>query len=139
MALNYPRMNTSNEAIDQLIELIAEAHEEVPSALQELASEKGEKFNEACNAVGIRVARRFIAGDLDFGDADYVMNWVWFHIVMNWDGVEGSLSIPQPAFDIYEAFDAGEWNHGEPDVDPVKKYTIPELADILANLPEGGA
>lgn len=44
----------------------------------------------------------------------------------------GENQVPEPFFEIYEAFDAGEF-HRKPDKtdDPVAEFTDPLLADIV--------
>ncbi|MBV4467716.1 hypothetical protein [Pseudomonas siliginis] len=81
------------------------------------------------NQLAISVARLFITGCRDFHYCDEVMN-----IVIS-DIVDLSLyaEMPEPAFSIYQAFDAGEYWHSGDDreVFPWERWTRPELERIL--------
>lgn len=81
------------------------------------------------NQLAISVARLFITGGRDFHYCDEVMN-----IVIS-DIVDLSLyaEMPEPAFSIYQAFDAGEYWHSGDDreVFPWERWTRPELERIL--------
>jgi hypothetical protein len=71
------------------------------------------------------IAREFTSGRLRFIDADAVANFLW---------AESAFSLSGFAKDVFLAFDDGEFlpsgdSHG---TDPVKKYTRPQLLDLLA-------
>jgi hypothetical protein len=84
------------------------------------------------NQVAIAMARQFLAGTRDFHACDEVMNSLFSDIVDL--GVREEM--PEPAFSIYLAFDAGEhWHTGDTrDVLPWERWTRPELERILGAL-----
>ncbi|MBS4081010.1 hypothetical protein [Pseudomonas rustica] len=87
------------------------------------------------NQLAISVARLFITGARDFHYCDEVMNIVIRDIV----DLSLHADMPQPAFSIYQAFDAGEYWHSGDDrnVFPWEKWTRPELDRILCEVNGG--
>lgn len=87
------------------------------------------------NQLAISVARLFITGARDFHYCDEVMNIVISDIV----DLSMHADMPQPAFSIYQAFDAGEYWHSGDDryVFPWEKWTRPELEIILWEVNDG--
>jgi hypothetical protein len=77
-------------------------------------------------------ARLFVTGTRDFHYCDEVMNIVISDIV----DLAMHAEMPQPAFSIYQAFDAGEyWHSGDQrDVFPWENWTRPELERILGGI-----
>lgn len=92
------------DAIDKFIARVSEDTGRGHDEFRELLTSTGLQFDECCNQVALRVARQFDSGDLSYNDGDAAMNVVWAGIV---DTLEDS-PMPEPAFAIYEAFDAGE-------------------------------
>ncbi|QAX85416.1 hypothetical protein C2E19_16825 [Pseudomonas sp. DTU12.3] len=87
------------------------------------------------NQLAISVARLFLTGTRDFHYCDEVMNIVIGGIV----DLSMRTDMPQPAFSIYQAFDAGEYWHSDDDRDvfPWEKWTRPELERILCEVDDG--
>lgn len=87
------------------------------------------------NQLAISVARLFLTGARDFHYCDEVMNIVIGDIV----DLSMHTDMPQPAFSIYQAFDAGEYWHSDDDRDvfPWEKWTRPELERILCEVDDG--
>jgi len=84
------------------------------------------------NSLALLVANRFNAQSLSYEDADSAINLVWHAMVS--DSIEqgeGS-SFANPAYAIYEAFDEGEYDHGDGE-DPIETYTKPRIKEILKN------
>ncbi|RRW68963.1 hypothetical protein EGJ53_04340 [Pseudomonas fluorescens] len=81
------------------------------------------------NQLAISVARLFITSGRDFHYCDEVMNIVISDIV----DLSLDAEMPEPAFSIYQAFDAGEYWHSGDDreVFPWERWTRPELERIL--------
>ncbi len=77
----------------------------------------------AFNEIALAIAKAFNAGDLTFEQADDGMNTIYGMMV------EQDCVI-QPASLIYEAFDAGEYDHGN-GKDPIDTYTRPAIKEIL--------
>jgi hypothetical protein len=98
----------------------------------ELRSLSPESF---CNEFSIVVAKGFADGTFSYEYCDLAMNYLWGFI--NSPPVFGSdKNIPQPAFTIFDAFDAGEYIHAgdSHDVDSVEKYTRPLIDQILREI-----
>jgi len=115
--------------IDALIERLHNSVIE-RSKFGTLCAEANFTPDEMYNRIAIKVAEGFISGDIDFAYGDAVMNNIWSLMVADVAVQEGGSALAEPAFAIYEAFDAGEWDHGEP-CDPVEKFTRPQLRKIL--------
>lgn len=85
---------------------------------------------ELLNTISLEVAQRFISGELSYDLADDIMNG-FFGVMFDVMGVDGNL--PRPAFDIYQAFDEGEYQHlgDSGHIPPYELYTRPYLMEIL--------
>ncbi|AXK57459.1 hypothetical protein DWF74_01965 [Pseudomonas protegens] len=89
------------------------------------------------NQVAMAVARLFIEGRRDFHYGDAVMNTLFSDIV----DLSLNADMPEPAFSIYLAFDAGEYRHpgdGQDEL-PWEKWTRPALERILREADEGAS
>ncbi len=113
--------------VDDAIQLLLSNDESTANEIVRSIIENTGWFDEACNVLSVGVARRLVAGTLEYSEADDIMNWVWSYMLHD------NADVPQPAFRIYEAVDAGEYRHpGDSEqIDPVKKYTLPWLREIL--------
>ena len=112
--------------VDKLIDASGYGRESDPAVFDRLRTELRLSFEEICNLVAIRIAERFLADDLDWGDADWAINMVWSRIV----GAAEEHAFPEPARAIFEAFDEGEYDHGD-GKDPVATRTVPMLRAAL--------
>ncbi|MDW3217402.1 MAG: hypothetical protein R8F63_02205 [Acidimicrobiales bacterium] len=123
----------SSDSLDSAIDLVADDVEDLSNPVIFAIAQRGDGFDDACNRLSVRPAERLVDGELDFHGADGVMNWVWSYITA---ALVDGASLPEPAFSIYDAIDAGEYHHrGDgAEVDPVEKYTMPALRKILAKL-----
>lgn len=121
--------------LDRAIDLLASGTKDPTNERHAAIIDHRVGFADACNEISIRVADRLLSGSIDFSGADEVMNWIWARIT-EWLLVAGGEPMPEPAFAIYEAIDAGEYKHpgDPPDLDPVAKYTIPMLTSIVKSL-----
>ena len=88
------------------------------------------RLEDLWNRMAVRIAKCFEAGMLSFDEAAAAMNAIWHEMVEDAVRFGDGFEFPEPAFSIYEAFDAGEFDHGDGG-DPVEKYTKPRLAEIL--------
>ena len=59
------------------------------------------------------------------------MNKIYGEMTEDFAKVGDGFEFPEPAFSIYEAFDAGEYAHDDDGQDPVIKYTQPLISEIL--------
>lgn len=88
-----------------------------------------------CNEFSVYVANGFSEGKLSYEFCDSAMNYLWGFITT--PPVFGAdKDIPEPAFAIFQAFDAGEYQHpsDSSEVDPVEKYTRPMITEILRGI-----
>ena len=117
---------------DHAIDLIVDGVEDPENPVHVAIIGHGDGFADACNGLSLRVAKRLLEGSLSYEATDEVMNWVWSYI-NSWLGAIEGGQLPEPAYSIYDAVDAGEYHHrGDSiDVDPIAKYTIPALAAII--------
>ncbi|MFZ5637768.1 MAG: hypothetical protein ACOY82_14400 [Pseudomonadota bacterium] len=85
--------------------------------------------------LAIYVATRYASGQMDFDEADKIMNVAWSICVSKEFWEEYDRIVPEVTYEVYEAFDAGEYYHSGdgPDVDPEVKYTKPMIAAFLAS------
>ena len=81
-----------------------------------------------CDLFSRRVAHEFAANRLSFEAADAAMNRLYSFGLRNSDSV-----IPPYTWDVYLAFDAGEYIRREDSesVDPAGKYTRPQVLEIV--------
>jgi hypothetical protein len=99
-------------------------------AIAAFCRSKNLHFNELCNSIALSVARRFDDSLLTYEDADSVMNAV-FGIMIAVAGREGDgFVFAEPAYSIYLAFDAGEYDHGD-GKDPIEHHTKPLIKTAL--------
>ena len=78
------------------------------------------------NAMSLEIARRYINREVSFTDADDAVNAIYSRML----DVCEQVPFAEPAYSIFLAFDAGEYDHGD-GKDPEVTYTIPELERIL--------
>lgn len=82
------------------------------------------------NGIAIELATKFQNGSMSYEDADGAINSVWGLMIVDASEQGEGFSLAQPAFEIYEAFDAGEHDHKDGS-DPIEKYTKPRINEIL--------
>ncbi|MDJ0771746.1 MAG: hypothetical protein QNJ12_23370 [Ilumatobacter sp.] len=97
-------------------------------------TEHGLDLAEACDAIAVAAGRRFLAGELAYDVADALLNAVWVRITDAMVDEGDGFRFPELAYAVYDAFDAGEYDHGD-GLDPVAAHTVPLLREALA---EGG-
>lgn len=87
---------------------------------------------ELLNALSIEVARRFVLHEMPYEAGDDIMNGLFMAII----DVGMDEAMPQPAFNIYLAFDEGEYQKlgGSTHIVPSEQYTRPYLLAILREL-----
>jgi len=82
------------------------------------------------NQVSTEIARRFTDGVMSYPDADLAMNRVYEFMIEDAVAQGDGFTLAEPAFSIYEAFDAGEYDHGDGQ-DPVEAFVKPAIGRIL--------
>ncbi|CAM5224333.1 hypothetical protein [Alishewanella longhuensis] len=88
------------------------------------------RIEDSFNQLSLLIAKRFDDGEMSYEDSDYAMNGVW-PIMLDYIMKKGAPLV-EPCYEIYCAFDAGEFDHGD-GADPVEKYTIPAIKAVLKN------
>lgn len=80
------------------------------------------------------VASRYSANEIDFEEADAVMNALWAVCVSREFWADYDRTIPPVTNAVYLAFDAGEYHRQSdpPGTDPEIKYTRPLIDAFLA-------
>ncbi|WP_416638144.1 hypothetical protein [Pseudomonas sp. OHS18] len=81
------------------------------------------------NTLSIEVARRFVLNEISYDIGDAIMNGLMTAII----DLSLETQMPQPAFDIYRAFDDGEHLHrGDMNQPlPCERYTRSQLLGIV--------
>lgn len=107
--------------------------EEFDSGLEQFRSAHGLQHNDAIDVVALVAAQQFLDGVLSFAEGDQLLNLLWVRITD--DLVEQGSDSPMPelAYAIFQAFDEGEYHHGDGE-DPVTTYTLPALREIITEL-----
>jgi hypothetical protein len=83
-----------------------------------------------CNEIALYLARGFHSSKLAFEFCDAIANDIFGIMISTEEGP------PEPFYQIYCAFDAGEYKHKDrPDTDPVETYTRHYIAQIVAGVP----
>lgn len=97
-----------------------------------------QSLREFCNRLALSLARGFQEGRLGYEFCDETLNCL-FNFIMEPQFLESEEGLPQPAFEIFQAFDTTEYYRGNepPEVDPVEQYTRPRIAEILRRQPAG--
>jgi hypothetical protein len=114
---------------DEHIITIAIAERLDEAAMVAYCEARGESPKEVTNRISLTIARRFDANEMSFDDADAVMNELWrFMVAYIFPHPDEGLW--QPAYDLYDAFDRGDYNQDQ-SVDPVERYTRPWVKAIL--------
>jgi len=114
-----------------------------PREIEEIATKRSVRIPEAeaaCEASGrdlkalldeisLGVACRYVDGNASFDYCDAIMNNLFNVILLG----EKNVITSDLAWEIFLAFDAGEYHHqgDAPDINPEKKYTHPMLFEIL--------
>lgn len=114
----------------QLVEQLAAPNQRNPlidGMEKSLCSEYGLTRHALFDEIARHIATEFLAGHLDFWDADKAANDLFAYSCHIHDPLEGF------AFAVFLAFDAAE-NLGDsdgPETDLVQKYTLPQLHEAL--------
>lgn len=85
-------------------------------------------IEDSFNQLSLLIAKRFELAKLSYADCDFAMNCVW-PIMLDYSMKKG-IPLVEPCYEIYCAFDAGEFDHGD-GADPVVKYTVPAVKAVL--------
>lgn len=97
---------------------------------ENFSTEGGFGIEDSFNQLSLLIAKKFDVGEMSYEDGDYAMNGVW-PIMLDYI-MKNDVPLIEPCYEIYCAFDAGEYDHGD-GADPVEKYTVPAIKAILKN------
>lgn len=98
-------------------------------AFSAFAERQNSSFDDLCNRVALTIARRFHDSVMTYDDADRVANAL-STIMIAQLVKEVDARLPEPAWPIYLAFDAGEYDRGDGS-NPVERFTWPLIKEIL--------
>ncbi|MFK4772293.1 hypothetical protein [Rhizobium sp. ZW T2_16] len=81
------------------------------------------------NSAALEIAKGYHRGELSYSFCDGVMNDLWSAVQEGFG--RGNNEVPEPFFEIYEAFDVGEYHrkHDKSD-DPIAEFTDPAIAEL---------
>jgi hypothetical protein len=93
------------------------------------------------DAVAVILARSYQSGALDYETADWIANVVdgeMLELMMQLQTNETHIDTPQDWSEVYEAFDAGEFDHFGRSQDPIREFTDPGIQAFLARIETRG-
>ena len=93
------------------------------------------------DAVAVILARSYQSGALDYETADWIANVVegeMLELMMQLQPNETQIDTPQDWSEVYEAFDAGEFDHFGRSEDPVREFTNPGIETFLTRIESQG-
>jgi len=127
-------MSAEDRTLDELLSLAANSEEcdSFRNAVRARCTGEG-SVKQCYDSVAVETARRFVAGDMPFDTADWVANQIYSAMLA--DGTEQGLEeyqFPPLAFEVFEAFDAGEFRRSGETGDPAETRTRPLLVELLA-------
>jgi hypothetical protein len=86
------------------------------------------------DGLAVFVATQYSEGAMAFEEADTIMNASFAVSISEEYWAENDRTIPHAMYEVYEAFDAGEYHHhgDASEVDPELKYTKPLVEKFLS-------
>jgi hypothetical protein len=102
--------------------------------MKEVAGESARTAPDLLDEFSYIVASRYSANEIDFEEADAMMNALWAVCVSEEFWADHDRTIPSVTNAVYLAFDAGEYYRktDPPGADPEVKYTRPLIDAFLA-------
>lgn len=97
---------------------------------ESFAHHEGIEIEDSFNKLSLLIARKFDDGELTYDAGDFAMNGVW-PIMLDYVMVK-DIPLIEPCYEIYCAFDVGEYDHKDGH-DPVEKHTEPAIKAVLKN------
>lgn len=87
------------------------------------------------NSFAIELAKGYQSGRYNYEFGDGAANWLFGFMTDEVFLSSNNNTLPSPAYDVYLAFDEGEYHHqGDPDdVVAELKYTKPRINEILSS------
>lgn len=107
--------------------------------LRGVADAESKSAPEVLDELACYVALEYSNGEMSFDDADAIMNSAFSVAVSDRFWAEHDRIIPKAMYEVYLAFDAGEYDHrgDDNDVDPEIKYTKQLVERFLAGQTNG--
>lgn len=107
--------------------------------LRDYCQSTQQSLREFCNRLALTLAQGFQDGELGYEFCDKILNFL-FNFIMEPQFLESRDGLPQPAFEIFQAFDTSEYYRDSepPGADPVAQFTRPRLAEILRRQADAG-
>jgi hypothetical protein len=100
-------------------------------AFYDFCTSQNVKFDDLCNTIALAVAKRFNDSAMTYDDADGVLNALSGLMIAHVTK-EADAHLPEPAWTVYLAFDAGEYDRGDGS-DPVERFTRPLVRKVLGD------
>ena len=88
------------------------------------------EIDDSFNELSLLIARKFDDGEMSYEDGDFAMNGIW-PIMLDYI-IAKDIPLVEPCYEIYCAFDAGEYEHLD-GADSGVKYTQAAIKRILKN------
>jgi len=88
-------------------------------------------IDDFANSFSKMIAERFYDNKYDYTFSDNAMNWLNIFMIGPMYAENGIDAMPEYAHRVYLAFDDGEWNHGDENINPVEEFTRPQIKEIL--------
>ncbi|MDC7675307.1 hypothetical protein [Asticcacaulis machinosus] len=82
-----------------------------------------------CDQLAEALAQLFLSGERDFEFCNGIIIELFYDL--NRGVPSGTLTLSPFFWSVYLSFDAGEYNHGNPSIDPVEEFTRPLLKKTL--------
>jgi len=99
----------------------------------EMALQNPNGIHDFFNNFALNLAQYYFENKITYEVCDFVATWL-SGVMINekFLSIEG-YEVPSPAYDVFLAFDAGEYTHSNDDenIDPVNKYTNRQIEAIL--------
>jgi hypothetical protein len=98
------------------------------------AESQGQTLVDFVNLFALTLAKGYRDKLYDFDFCDGAANWLFGFMTKEVFLSSNNNTIPSPAYDVYLAFDEGEYHHrGDAEnIDAEEKYTKPRIDEILA-------
>ena len=99
-----------------------------------VAEKNDEEIGKFFNRFYLSLARSFLNGEYSYDVCNDAATWL-FGVMIHESLISNkSYKVPSSAYEVFIAFDEGEYEHQKDDsnIDPIEKYTLTKLKDILS-------
>jgi hypothetical protein len=107
-----------------------------PKEIIDYCKQNNVSLVEFLDQFSIQIAKKYLSGELDFSFCDHIMNNIFGFMTTDEEFYKLNNIDEGPAFNIYLAFDRGEYYHSEEErnIIPADKYTKPDLIKLIKEL-----